>query len=101
MKKRLVGFLYFLSFVFIQIIPFQVWAGGEGLDVPEAMEKKVPLEGLSGIKLFFAQLYNDNLILFAVVCTLLMMVVGMIIAYATDIVLKAVGLEVGKIEHKE
>lgn len=74
---------------------------GEGLDIPEALEKKVSTEGLSGITLFFANSYNDNLWLYAVVCTLLMAAVGIAIAFATDILLKAIGMEVHKIEHKE
>jgi hypothetical protein len=77
------------------------WASGEGLDMPETMDQKVPLEGLTGIKLFFSQLYNDNLLMFAIICTVLMAAVGMIIAYVTDFALKMAGLEVEKISHEE
>jgi hypothetical protein len=73
----------------------------EGLDVPEALDRKVPLEGLSGISLFFARAYNENLLLYAIYCTVLMAVVGVVIAYVTDIILKSLGMEVHKIEHKE
>jgi len=76
-------------------------SAGEGLDVPEAMDKKVPLEGLSGINLWASQLYNDNLWLYAVVCTAVMGIVGVLIAFGTDLILKAIGMEVHKIEHKE
>jgi len=74
---------------------------GEGLDVPEAFDRKVSLEGLSGINLFFARAYNENLFLYAVYCTVLMAVVGIVIAYVTDLILKSLGMEVHKIEHKE
>jgi hypothetical protein len=40
-------------------------------------------------------------LLYAIYCTVLMAVVGIIIAYVTDIVLKSLGMEVHKIEHKE
>jgi hypothetical protein len=73
----------------------------EGLDIPEALDKKVPLDGLGPIAMFFAKKYNENLLLYAVVCTVLMAVVGMVIAYGTDLILKAMGMEVHKIEHKE
>jgi ABC-type phosphate/phosphonate transport system permease subunit len=80
----------------------QAWAaGGEGLDVPEALERDVSLEGLTGIRLFIAHLYNDNLLLFAILCTILMAVVGTLIAYVTDIGLKIIGFETEKISHKE
>ena len=85
----------------LQILPWVALAGGEGLDVPEALEKKVPLESLSGISLFFAKLYNENLWLYAVVCTALMAALGMAIALGTDVLLKAMGMDTQKIEHKE
>ncbi|RJP67049.1 MAG: hypothetical protein C4532_15160 [Candidatus Abyssobacteria bacterium SURF_17] len=85
----------------MQLVPRLVLAGGEGLDTPEALERKVPLEGLSGINLFFARAYNENLWLYAIYCTVLMAVVGVVIAFGTDIILKAMGMEVEKIEHKE
>lgn len=91
----------FFTVLIFQSIPRLLFASGEGLDVPEALERKVPLENLSGIQLFFATTYNENLWLYAIYCTTLMAVVGMVIAFGTDIILKAVGLEIGKIEHKE
>jgi hypothetical protein len=85
---------------FLLTLPTLVWAG-EGLDVPEAMEKKVKLEGLTGFNLFFARTYNENLWMYAFYCALLMGVVGMTIALGTDVILKAIGMETHKIEHKE
>lgn len=85
----------------LQFLPRLALASGEGLEVPEALEKKVPLENLSGLQLFFARTYNENLWLYAIYCTTLMAVVGMVIALGTDVILKAVGLGVEKIEHRE
>jgi ABC-type phosphate/phosphonate transport system permease subunit len=85
---------------YLLTLPTLLWAA-EGLDVPEAMEKKVPLTGLSGMNLFFAKSYNDNLWTYAIYCTVLMGVVGMAIALVTDVILKSIGMEVHKIEHKE
>jgi hypothetical protein len=76
-------------------------AASEGLDVPEALKKTVSLDGLTGIRLFFARVYNENAWLYAVYCTAMMAVVGMVIAFVTDLILKAIGMEVHKIEHRE
>jgi hypothetical protein len=75
--------------------------GSEGLDVPEALENTVSLEGLQGVRLLFARAYRDNVWLYALYCTGTMAVLGTVIAYVTDFILKAVGLEVNKIEHRE
>jgi hypothetical protein len=83
-----------------QLIPGIALAGG-AVEKAERLEKKVPLENLSGLSLFFAKTYNENLWLYAIYCTVLMAVVGIVIAFLTDIVLKAMGLEVDKIEHLE
>jgi len=99
--KRLRHFRTILIVFILQIIPRIVLAGGEGLDIPEALEKKVPLEGLSGVQLIFSKIYNENLWLYAGLCVVLMAAVGGLIAVSTDVILKALGLEVEKIEHKE
>jgi len=86
--------------LYLFTLPSLLWAG-EGLDVPEALDKKIPLEALSGLNLFFAKTYNENLWTYAIYCTVLMGVVGMVIALGTDVILKAIGMETHKIEHKE
>ena len=101
MRKKLLAW-WGLAMVFIlNTLPSRVLAGGEGLDMPEALDHKASLEGLSGISLFFAKAYNENLVLYALYCTVLMAVLGVAIAFVTDIILKAMGMEVTKIEHKE
>jgi len=81
-------------------LPSLAWAN-EGLDIPEELKNKVSLDGLSGISLFFARTYNENLWLYAISCTVLMGVVGVAIAFVADLVLSAMGMDVHKIEHKE
>jgi ABC-type phosphate/phosphonate transport system permease subunit len=78
--------------------PALVWAAAEKA---EPLEKKVNLANLSGINYFFANWYNNNMWLYAIMVTVLMGVVGMLIALVTDIFLKMVGMEVSKIEHHE
>jgi ABC-type phosphate/phosphonate transport system permease subunit len=83
---------------FLLGLPTLVWAAAEKA---EALEKKVNLSNLSGINYFFAKWYNENMWLYALIVTVLMGVVGMLIALVTDIFLKMAGMEVSKIEHHE
>ena len=81
-------------------VPALVCAG-EGLEIPEELNKKVDLAKLSGLNYFFAKWYNDNLWVYAIMVTLLMGIVGLTIALSADFILKMIGMEVNKIEHLE
>ena len=107
LKKR-TGFVFGrlkLPCAFVIALVFQLLSGialaAGTAEKAELLDRKVPLEELSGISLFFARTYNENLWLYAVYCTVLMAAVGVAIAFVTDIILKAMGMEVEKIEHKE
>jgi hypothetical protein len=82
-------------------LPSLVWAAGPGEKVPDMGTRRVATEGLSAINLFFAGWYNDNKWVFAIIVTVLMGVMGGVIAFVTDIFLKAAGLDVSKMEHHE
>ena len=97
-RLKIVGAV--LIALIFQFVPRLALAAGTA-EKAELLEREVPLEELSGISLFFARTYNDNLWLYAIYCTVLMAVVGVIIAFATDLCLKAMGMEVDKIEHLE
>jgi hypothetical protein len=75
-----------------------VWAAAEKA---EALQKKVDVTKLGGIDYFFASWYNDNMWVYAIIVTVLMGVIGLLIALVTDIILKMIGMEVHKIEHHE
>jgi len=92
-------YLVLIINIFLLTVPGAlVWAAAEKA---EALEKKVDLTKVSGINYFFASWYNDNMWLYAIIVTVLMGVMGMLIALGTDIILKMVGMEVHKIEHHE
>jgi len=96
MLKR---FLVLIFNFFLLAVPGSlVWAAAEKA---EALEKKVDVTKLSGINYFFGSWYNDNMWLYAIMVTILMGVLGMLIALVTDIILKMIGMEVHKIEHHE
>jgi ABC-type phosphate/phosphonate transport system permease subunit len=87
-----------LNFFLLAVPGTLVWAAAEKA---EALEKKVDLTKLSGLNHFFASWYNDNMWLYAILVTVIMGVVGLLIALVTDIILKMIGMEVHKIEHHE
>ena len=62
--------------------------GGSG-----SLDNKVPVENQNGINLWLAVLYNDHRFLFAIVVTFSMAVMGMIIGYLSNAVLKKIGLK--------
>lgn len=66
-----------------------------------ALTMRVETRGLSGVDLLIATLYNDDKVLYATVVTLVMAVLGTSLAFLTDLVLKALGLEVSRISHRE
>jgi len=82
-------------------LPTLVWAAGPGEKAPDMAIRKVATAGLSAINLFFAGWYNDNKWVFALIVTVLMGVMGGVIAFVTDIFLKAAGLDVSKMDHHE
>ena len=86
------------NLVLLSVPSALVWAAAEKA---EALQKKVNVTKLSGINYFFASWYNDNMWLYALIVTVLMGVVGMLIAVVTDVFLKMIGMEVHKIEHHE
>jgi hypothetical protein len=83
---------------FLLSVPSLVWAAAEKA---EALQKKIDVAKLSGLNYFFASWYNDNMWLYAIIVTVLMGVIGLLIALVTDIILKMIGMEVHKIEHHE
>ena len=81
--------------------PALVWAADPGEKVVDMGTRQVATAGLSAINLFFAGWYNDNKWVFAIIVTVMMGLIGGIIAFVTDIFLKAAGLDVSKMDHHE
>ncbi|MDI6853976.1 MAG: hypothetical protein QME75_10300 [Deltaproteobacteria bacterium] len=89
-----------LNFLLLAL-PALVWAAGPGEKAPDMATRQVKVEGISFINAFFAGWYNDNKMVFAIIVTVIMGLVGGIIAFVTDIILKFIGMDVSKIEHHE
>ena len=72
-----------------------------GVEKEGNLTTKVDIANLSGFNLWIVNLYNDERLVFAILVTVVMAVVGMTVAILADVVLKLFGLEVSKIEHHE
>lgn len=94
--KRLCIIIF--NFLLLMVPSALVWAAAEKA---EALEKKIDVTKLTGLNYFFASWYNDNMWLYAIIVTILMGVIGLLIALVTDIILKMIGMEVHKMEHHE
>jgi ABC-type phosphate/phosphonate transport system permease subunit len=66
-----------------------------------ALSLKIDTKKLSGINLVIARMYNEDRVLYAAMVTIVMAVLGTVLAFLTDLVLKALGLEVSRISHRE
>lgn len=94
--KRLCVIIF--NFLLLMVPSALVWAAAEKA---EPLDKKIDVTKLTGLNYFFASWYNDNMWLYAIIVTILMGVIGLLIALVTDIILKMIGMEVHKMEHHE
>ena len=86
---------------FLVALPTLAWAADPGEKTADFATKQVKVEGLNAVNTFFATMYNTNKMTFAITVTVIMGVLGGIIAFVTDRILKVVGMDVSKIEHHE
>jgi len=83
----------FLLSLFILLFCFSpAYAEGDHGD-SGSLEHKVPVDNKSGVNLWLAVLYNDHRFLFALVVTFSMAIMGIIVGYASNVVLKRIGLK--------
>ena len=102
MKKL---FSIILNFLLLSCPAVLVWAAEPG-EKTEAVRPLVPPEELAklgGMNKFFAEMFNydSNHLAYAILVTVIMGVMGGVIAFVTDIFLKMVGMDVSKIDHHE
>lgn len=68
------------------------YAGDEHEDAGK-LEHKVSLEGKSGANLLLAKWYNENRLLYALVVTATMAVLGVVVGQITELVLRLIGVK--------
>jgi hypothetical protein len=101
--KKLLSII--LNFLLLSCPAVLVWAAEPG-EKTEAVRPLVPPEELAklgGLNKFFAETFNadPNHIYYAILVTIIMGLMGAIIAFITDIFLKMAGMDVSKIDHHE
>jgi hypothetical protein len=91
-----------LMFCFIVVCAYNNTYASEGGGKSEpALNKVIDTKNLTGINLWIAEIYNNDRVLYAVIVTLVMAVLGSILAYGTDLILKYFGMSVSRISHTE
>ena len=80
---------------------YNSYAGDVGGKDVTSLDHKVDTTNLSGVNLWIADMYNNNRLMYAIVVTLVMAILGTTMAFGTDLVLKMFGMDVSKISHRE
>lgn len=75
--------------------------GGIGGKEEKSLNVVIDTKDLTGINLWIAEMYNNDRTLYAIVVTLVMAMLGSIMAFGTDLVLKRFGMNVTRISHHE
>lgn len=88
---RLFAGFFIFTILVLFICPAVILAGDH--EETGKLEHKVDVENQSGVNLVIATLYNENRLLFALVVTATMAVVGVIIGQVAGVFLKLVGLK--------
>lgn len=85
-SKKLIGVLTTI----VVWIPAVAWAGGD-----KATELVVVADTrrLSGIQHYFANLYNENILLFAIWAVILTAAMGSVLGFVMDIIMEHTGLD--------
>jgi ABC-type spermidine/putrescine transport system permease subunit II len=73
----------------------------EGSKKSDNIIQKVKIEGLSSLDKFWAEMYNDNRVLYSICVTGLMMFLGIIIGFGAEIILRLFGFRTTKMEQIE
>ncbi|MCL4539274.1 MAG: hypothetical protein M1469_12510 [Bacteroidetes bacterium] len=97
--KKAIGLLFF-CLLFVST-PGNSFARDAAEKESTALNQKVQTSRLSGINLWIAETYNSERTLYAITVTIVMAALGTSLAFLTDLVLKALGLEVSRISHRE
>lgn len=99
-KKAVILSFFFLIFVYAFSNPYKYRTDTTG-KVATEVTREVHKMHLSGFELWVTKIYNDHRALYAVIVTLVMAAMGISLAFLADLVLKALGLEVSRISHRE
>jgi hypothetical protein len=101
-KKILIFILLSLSLSLLSSVYSKTLAGGDiGGKEETALNVVIDTKDLSGVNLWIAEMYNNDRTLYAIVVTLVMAIMGSVMAFGTDLILKRFGMSVSRISHHE
>ena len=92
--------MYMLFCISLVSIPQIAFSEGGGKD-ESALTHKISTQGLSIFNKWWADMYNDQRIVYALCVTGIMLCLGVIIGFGTDYILKLFGFKTTKIAHHE
>lgn len=99
--KKLITLLSFCVIIAYALSTTSMIYASEAGGKDEALNITIETKDLSGINLWIAETYNNDRMLYAVVVTMVMAILGSVLAFGTDLVLKYFGMGVTKISHNE
>ena len=76
------------------LLPITLLAGG-GHGEDEEVSQVISTEGKTGVSLFLITMYNDHRLIFALMVTAVMAILGMTVASVTEVFLRAIGVRTG------
>ena len=95
MRTRLIrccAILVALLFSVLLLSSLPAFASGGHGDTGQ-LEHVVSLEGKTGLNLMLAELYNEDRLLYALVVTVTMAVLGIVVGQITEMILKLLGIK--------
>jgi len=96
--RKIILLLILNSMVFVMLT---LIVHSEGSKKSDNIIQKVKIEGLSSLDKFWAEMYNDNRVLYSICVTGLMMFLGIIIGFGAEIILRLFGFRTTKMEQIE
>ena len=96
--RKIILLLILTSMVFVMLT---LIVHSEGSKKSDNIIQKVKIEGLSSLDKFWAEMYNDNRVLYSICVTGLMMFLGIIIGFGAEIILRLFGFRTTKMEQIE
>jgi ABC-type phosphate/phosphonate transport system permease subunit len=99
LPKKLITVLIF--FFIVACVYNNIYAGEGGGKTETTLNRVIETKNLTGVNLWIAEIYNNDRVLYAVIVTMVMAVLGSVMAFGTDLVLKFFGINVSRIAHHE
>ena len=100
-KKFVIFILLSMSLGLLSSAVSKTYGGEMGGKEEKALNVVIDTKDLTGVNLWIAEMYNNDRTLYAIVVTLVMAIMGSVMAFGTDLILKRFGMSVSRISHHE